>query len=127
MSLELNCELATDILIRFIAEETNKVSVAKGVIGVSGGVDSATSLLLAARALGKKKVLALCMPYRSSSPDSLAHARMVARMAGCPLEVVDITPQIDAYFANFPDANRDRRGLCLAWLRTGALLDLSAN
>ncbi|MFH0964783.1 MAG: NAD+ synthase [Planctomycetota bacterium] len=125
MGLELNCELATELLTRFIAEETKKVSVSKGVVGVSGGVDSATSLLLAARALGKKKVLALCMPYRSSSPDSLAHAKMVARVAGCPLEVVEITPQVDAYFANFPDADNVRRGNKMARERMSILYDFS--
>ncbi len=52
------------------------------VVGVSGGVDSAVCLALAVRALGPERVVALLMPERDSSDDSLRLGRMVASRFG---------------------------------------------
>jgi len=125
MSLDINPELVTKLLTRFIVEETTKIGFRRAVVGLSGGLDSATSLMLAVRGLGKENVRAVCMPYRTSSPESLEHARQVAAIAGCPFDVIDISPQIDAYFALFPDADKLRRGNKMARERMSVLYDLS--
>ncbi len=121
-----NPPLIRRILTAFIANEVRKVGVERVVVGLSGGVDSATSCLLAAEALGPQNVLAIKMPYRTSSPESLAHADLVIARAGIPSLEVDITPQIDAYFARFPDADRVRRGNKMARERMTILYDHSA-
>jgi NAD+ synthase len=114
------------LLTRFLAQEIGKVGVSRAVLGLSGGIDSAVSAALAARALGPGNVLGVFLPYRSSSPESEADARAVASSLGIELEVVDITPQVDAYFARFPDASRLRRGNKMARERMSVLYDHSA-
>lgn len=95
--LPFPAERLTDVLCGFLREETAKAGFHRLVVGVSGGVDSAAVLLLAARALGPDKVLGVLMPYRASSPDSLSDARSVAAVAGTPTEEIDISPMIDAF------------------------------
>jgi NAD+ synthase len=114
------------ILVDFIAREVGRVGVARVVLGLSGGVDSAVSAALAVRALGPDNVLALMMPYRTSNPESLADARTVAGSLGVDAEVVDITPQIDAYYDRFADASERRRGNKMARERMTILYDFSA-
>ncbi len=61
------------------------------VVGVSGGVDSAVVASLCARAFGPSKVLALLMPERDSSSDSLRLGRLVAERLEVPTLVEDVT------------------------------------
>jgi NAD+ synthase len=114
------------ILTAFIANEVRKVGVERVVVGLSGGVDSALSCMLAAEALGPNNVLAIKMPYRTSSPESRAHADLVIAKAGVASLEIEITPQIDAYFARFPDADRVRQGNKMARERMSILYDHSA-
>jgi NAD+ synthase len=114
------------LLTGFVAHEVRKVGLMRAVLGLSGGVDSAVSAAVAARALGPQNVLGIFLPYSSSSPESEADARAVADSLGIELLVVDITPQVDAYFARFPDASRLRRGNKMARERMTILYDHSA-
>jgi NAD+ synthase len=114
------------LLTGFLAHEVRKVGVGRAVLGLSGGVDSAVSAAVAVRALGPDNVLGVMMPYQSSSPESLADAREVAASLGIETIVVDITSQIDAYFAASPDASRLRRGNKMARERMTVLYDQSA-
>ncbi|MCX8072005.1 MAG: NAD+ synthase [Candidatus Binatia bacterium] len=125
-AIPVNPPLLRRILTAFIANEVRKVGVERVVVGVSGGVDSALSCMLAAEALGPHNVLAIKMPYRTSSPESRAHADLVIARAGVESLEVDITPQIDAYFARFPEADRVRRGNKMARERMTILYDHSA-
>ncbi len=121
-----NPALLQQILTAFIANEVRKVSMERVVVGLSGGVDSALSAFLAAKALGPEKVLALKMPYKTSSKESLEHADLVIAATGIQSLTVDISPQIDAYFARFPDADNMRRGNKMARERMTILYDHSA-
>src|SRR5712691_6232365 len=121
-----NPALLQQILTAFIANEVRKVSMEQVVVGLSGGVDSALSAFLAAKALGPEKVLALKMPYKTSSKESLEHADLVIAATGIQSLTVDISPQIDAYFARFPDADNMRRGNKMARERMTILYDHSA-
>ena len=128
-----NVALAERVLVRFLAEECTRVGYRRGVLGLSGGIDSALVVELAARALGPEAVHAVCMPYRSSDPDSLRLAQASAAHAGVALEVVDISAAADALIADAGDLNdlddpgvRLRRGNLLARLRMVTLYDRSA-
>lgn len=123
--LRLDCELATHVLEHFIREELRKFGFTKGVVGLSGGIDSTLSAYLAARALGAANVLAIMMPYKSSSPESEAHARLAGEKLGLHLLKVEITPQIDAYFDRFPEADQMRRANKMARERMTILYDHS--
>ena len=77
INLAINPELARKILTGFIKSEITRAGFERAVVGLSGGIDSALSCVLAAEALGPENVLAVRMPYKSSSSESLEHAQMV--------------------------------------------------
>lgn len=124
--LPSNTALMREILVAFIANEVRKTGLSRIVVGLSGGVDSALSAMLAVEALGRKNVLGILMPYQSSNPDSQTHAEMVVKKSGIGSLLVGITPQIDAYFERFPDADERRRGNKMARERMTILYDHSA-
>jgi NAD+ synthase len=121
-----NVELLERVLVAFIRDEVRKSGLHRAVFGLSGGVDSALVAFLAARALGAEQVTGFILPYRTSNPDSEADARLVAQVLGIGLQCIDITPQIDAYFAAIPDAASLRRGNKMARERMTILYDQSA-
>ena len=125
-AVPLNAPLAHRLLVDFIADEVRKTGVERVVLGLSGGVDSALAAGLAAEALGAKNVLGIKMPYKTSSEASLQHADLVARSFGIETMTVEISPQLDAYFARFPDASASRRGNKMARERMTILYDHSA-
>jgi len=118
--------LAADILTRFIREEVIKAGFQRGVVGLSGGVDSAVVAHLTAQALGAENTYCVLMPYKTSDPSSLHDAHRIAEGLGSQAITIDITPMVDAYFENFPDANQIRRGNVMARTRMMVLYDLSA-
>ncbi len=122
----LDYALLRKILVQFIRSEVRRTGLARGVLGLSGGLDSSLVAALAAEALGPEQVLGVAMPYRTSSPESLAHARLMATHTGIRLVEVEITPMIDAYFAAEPEASSLRRGNKMARERMSILYDRSA-
>ena len=124
--LQINPELVRKILVGFIQNEVRKVGFERVVLGLSGGVDSSLVATLAAEALGPKNVLGVIMPYRTSNPKSMSDALQVVRQLGIEHLEVDITPQIDAYFARFPDADPRRRGNKMARERKSIEYDQSS-
>ena len=123
--LRIDEALVRRMLVAFLREETAKSGHKRVVLGLSGGIDSAAVAALAAEALGAKNVTALFMPYRASSPESTEHAHLVAKTFGLALEEVDITPQVDAYFADLGDVDRVRRGNKMARERKSIEYDRS--
>lgn len=124
--LRLKEELVTTILTNALREEVEKAGFDRVLIGLSGGIDSALSLYLAVKALGKNRVIAVRMPYQTSSPSSLQDAEAAIEDTGVESVTIDITPQIDAYFESMPEASPLRRGNKMARERMSILYDLSA-
>ena len=124
--LTINAELVTDILVRFIKSEITRTGFRRAVFGLSGGVDSSVVAYLAARALGPDNVLAVTMPYKTSSKATRDDAQAVVNDLGLPTLDIPITDQIDAYFARFSDATQLRRANKCARERMTVLYDQSA-
>src|SRR5207245_3630345 len=83
--LTIDPELTRRWLVSFLKDEVvRRRGFTKGLVGLSGGVDSALTAFLAAEALGKENVIGVRMPYRTSSPESLAHAQLVIDRLGIP-------------------------------------------
>ena len=126
IQIPTNATLLRELLMGFIRNEVQKTGLTKVVVGLSGGVDSALSARLPAEALGPDNVLAVLMPYKSSHFDSQVHAEMIVEKSGIESLLVDISPQIDAYFEQFPGADSRRRGNKMARERMTILYDQSA-
>ena len=124
--LAIHGPLVESLLTRFIRAELTRAGFPRAVLGLSGGIDSTVVAFLAARALGPENVLAVAMPYKTSSGASLADAQRVADCLGIRLEEIPITDQIDAYFARVPDASRLRLANKCARERMTILYDQSA-
>ena len=124
--LRIDPELVHTVLKHFLRDEIRKVGFEKAVIGVSGGVDSAVACTLVAHAIGAHNVLALRLPYKTSSPDSLEHAQMVIDALGVPSETIDITPMVDPLFERLADMHDVRKGNVMARQRMIVWYDRSA-
>ena len=123
--LEIDAAAAADLLVDFLRRETRRAGFSRGIVGLSGGIDSAVSAALACRAFGASRVLCVLMPHRTSSPGSLRDARAIARRLKAPTETIDITPMVDAYFRRARGASPLRRGNRMARERMAVLYDLS--
>lgn len=124
--LVINTDLARKILVSFIRDAVTKVGFSKALLGLSGGIDSALSAFLAVEALGAENVLAVRMPYKSSSEGSLTDAQQVIDQLRIPSLTIPITPMVDPLIAQFPDMNALRRGNIMARQRMIILYDQSA-
>jgi len=125
-NLKLNVELVRKLLVDFIRDETQNAGFSKGVVGVSGGVDSALVVTLVAEALGKENATAVIMPYRTSDPSSVSDAQILVKQLGIRSETVDITPMVDAYVRGDRSMDNVRKGNVMARQRMIVLYDISA-
>jgi len=123
---QIDTDLLRKVLVKFIHDEVHKVGLRCAVFGLSGGVDSALVATLAAAALGPENVWGLLLPYRTSNPRSTADAELMVQQTGIQSLTLDISPQIDAYFARFPEATVLQRGNKMARERMSILYDRSA-
>ena len=124
--LEINTNLARSITSGFIRSATLRAGFTKAVVGVSGGIDSSVSCFLAVEALGAENVLAIRMPYKTSSQDSLDHAQMVIDATGAQSITIPITEMADGLIQKFPDMSKLRQGNIMARCRMITLYDQSA-
>jgi NAD+ synthetase len=124
--LAIDAVLTEEWLVQFVRDEMARRDFHCAVVGVSGGVDSAVTAYLAAKALGPKNVLGVRMPYRTSSKESLEHAQLVIDALGIDARTIDISAAVDGYLCNEPDAEHGRRGNVMARMRMITLFDLAA-
>jgi len=132
-AFELPAELAIDtdaarrIIREFIRAQLGQAGFEKALLGLSGGIDSALVAYLVADAIGPERLLAVLMPYRTSSPESRADAEEVVRRLGCASELVEISAIVDGYFdtSGGIDASPLRRGNFMARARMMVLYDHS--
>ncbi|HUH99184.1 MAG TPA: NAD+ synthase [Anaerolineales bacterium] len=125
IDLSIHTELARKILTGFIRSEVTRTGFTRAVIGLSGGIDSALSCALAAEALGPGNVLALRMPYQTSSSDSLEDAEKTAARFGVRMETIEITPMVQPIIQLDPHITNVRKGNLMARARMILLYDQS--
>jgi len=85
-------QLIFDALVMGIKDYFGKMGFSKAILGLSGGIDSALTLVLAAEALGKENVFAVLLPSQFSSEHSVADAIALAENLGCRYEIIPIAP-----------------------------------
>jgi NAD+ synthase (glutamine-hydrolysing) len=89
--------LIHDALILGIQDYFKKLGFKKAILGLSGGIDSAVTAVLAARALGSDNVRVLLMPSQYSSNHSVADARNLAEKLGIQYDIIAIKSMFDAF------------------------------
>ncbi|HSG45472.1 MAG TPA: NAD+ synthase [Anaerolineales bacterium] len=125
IDLSINTSVARIILTRFIKSEVTRVGYNRAVIGLSGGIDSALSCVLAVEALGRENVLAVRMPYKTSSPESLTHAQLLIEQLEIPSTTIEITNMVNPLFALDANITKLRKGNIMARERMIILYDQS--
>ena len=135
--LAIDTAVARRVVVGFIRGQLRQAGFDRIVLGLSGGIDSALVAYLSAEAVGPDRLLAVLMPYRSSSPASEADARSVVDRLGCESTRVDITPMVEGYYGagdergalgpGGAEASALRRGNYMARVRMAVLYDLSAS
>lgn len=123
--MKINGPFTEKILTKFIREEIGKTGFSNGVLGLSGGLDSAVCAALAARALGPDHVIACIMPYGNMFPEDAEDARSLARKLKLKVYDIDIAPMVDAYFAQCPATEKLLKGNKMARERMSILYDYS--
>jgi NAD+ synthase len=123
VDLTINTDVARQILTGFIKSEVGRVGYTRVVINLSGGLDSALSCALAAQALGPENVLALRLPYRTSSQDSLEHAQLMIDQFNVQSKTIDITGVVDPLIEQDREMSKTRKGNIMARARMIALYD----
>jgi NAD+ synthetase len=123
----INPHVTEQWLIAFLQDELIvRRSIRRAVIGLSGGVDSAVTAFLCAKALGAENVHAIRMPYKTSSAASLTDAHLVVQALGTQEHTIDISAAVDGYLQHEPQADARRRGNVMARVRMVVLFDQSA-
>ena len=125
--LDLDLKKVHEELVEFLRYNFKKNGFTKAVLGLSGGIDSALVAYLLRDALGKENILAIMMPYKTSNPDSLNHAKLVVEDLGINAKTIEITDMIDAYFKNEEgEISSLRKGNQMARERMSILFDNSS-
>lgn len=86
-----------------------KCGFQKAIIGLSGGIDSALTAVIAADAVGPENVIGVGMPGPYSSPGSIADARALAKNLGIRFEVLSIDGAVEAYRETLKDVFANRK------------------
>ncbi|MBK7318133.1 MAG: NAD+ synthase [Anaerolineales bacterium] len=123
--LTINTDLAREILTGFVRSEITRVGMSRAIINLSGGLDSALSCALAVAALGAENVMALRLPYRTSSADSLEHAQLVIDQFKVQSETIDISAMVDPLIERDSTISSVRKGNIMARVRMIVLYDQS--
>ncbi len=125
--LAIDTGIARRVAVEFIRGQLRQAGFERLVLALSGGIDSALVAYLAAEAIGAAQLLCILLPYRTSSPASRSDAESVVADLGCPSELVDISPMVDAFYADSSDASNLRRGNFMARIRMAVLYDRSVS
>jgi NAD+ synthase len=123
--MKINPLFAEKLLTKFIQEELDKFHFKKGILGLSGGLDSTVCAYLAAKALGSENVVALIMPYRDTYSRDVQDAKDIAERLKLKPHYIDIAPMVDAYYNTHPTSSRIMIGNKMARERMSVLYDYS--
>ena len=125
--LEIDPRKEEERIVRFIRQQLRGAGFDRLVLGLSGGIDSSLAARLAVQAVGTDNVLGMIMPYRTSSPESETHARLLAGQLQMPCQRFEITEMVESLERAYPDMDAHRKGNIKARCRMTVLFDQSVS
>jgi NAD+ synthase (glutamine-hydrolysing) len=90
-------------LVMGVRDYVHKCGFSKGVLGLSGGIDSAVTCAIACEAIGEENILGVAMPSPYTSDRSVEDAQQLAINLGCPFEVIPISPVFSVFKESLED------------------------
>lgn len=124
--MKINTSFVERILTKFIAEELSKFGYSKGILGISGGLDSSVSAFLAAKSLKPENVTGLIMPYGETFNEDMEDAKEIVKVLGITSHIIDISPMVDPFYTKYPTDKKVLKGNKMARERMSILYDFSA-
>jgi NAD+ synthase len=111
-ALEFDLQDVTNRLTRFIKDYVDNSGATGAVLGLSGGIDSATVAALSALAIGGDKVMGLMLPEKETyNSKDIEDAKVVAKKFGLQTQVCEITPALEGFYKSIPVFDAEDR-LC---------------
>jgi len=102
--LEFDWEVAAQGIVDGIRKHLKNANAEKGVIGLSGGVDSSIAAALAVKALGKENVFGLVLPDRGVTPEEdVEDALGLAGFLGIENKMIEVNPIVNTFTAHVPE------------------------
>ncbi len=124
--LKIDVASVTAQMERFVHQEIQEAGLEKAVVALSGGIDSAVICAVSALAIGPDNVLAVMLPYKSSSESSRSDARLMIERLGVRSAEVEITSMVDSFASMQPGVGALRMGNVMARCRMIVAYDFSA-
>jgi NAD+ synthase (glutamine-hydrolysing) len=107
LDYELNIPLVHDAIVMGIKDYFSKMGFTKAILGSSGGIDSAVTLALACRALGKENVRAVLMPSQYSTGHSVSDAEQLSKNLGNPYDILPIKNIYESFLTELKPVFKD--------------------
>lgn len=126
--LSIDTKKTVQKLIIFIRDTVHNAGFSRVIIGLSGGIDSATSVLLAVRSLGSENVYPALLPYGKFQTQSVADAWSVIRTGNISSQQVteiNIQKPVDHIAREDASIGQLRKGNIMVRIRMIYLFDLS--
>lgn len=92
-----------EALVSGVKDYAEKNGFKKAVIGLSGGIDSSLTVLIACDAIGMNNVIGISMPSEYSSPETQADAKKLAENLGIEFKIIPIEDVFNSYLSGFKD------------------------
>jgi NAD+ synthase (glutamine-hydrolysing) len=103
----LNIERIHKALVLGIKDYFEKMGFMKAILGSSGGIDSAVTLVLACEALGAENVTALLLPSQYSTSHSISDAELLSKNLNNPYDIIPIKPIFDSFMEQLKPIYKD--------------------
>ena len=128
VNLIVDPQKTTEQITKFIEQTVHNAGFSKVMVGLSGGIDSATSCTLAVRAIGQEKVFVGIFPYGDLNQEGIKDARLLINKLNIPqanMTLLDVKPLVEPIFNLDKTMDNLRRGNIMARMRMILLYDLA--